>query len=88
MFLKKDLKKVTFIINIYAIYAYRKTLEYENRDSNGFNDIFLFKCHDKNYDRFLKNTIFVNIGSFIAKSNLNENNNCEIIRYLYLLDLS
>lgn len=80
----RDLKKGIFIINIYVIYAYRKTLEYEKRDPKGFNVIFLFKCHDKNYDRFLKNSICVNIGSIIAKSNLNENNNCEIIKYLDL----
>ena len=59
-----------------------KKKEYDNKDPNGFNDILLFKCRDKNYDRFLKSSIFVNIGSILAKRENNSFSNCEIIKYV------
>ena len=77
-----NLKKGTFITDIIGFFCYRKIKDYESKNINGFDEIFLFKCHDKNYDRFLKNFIHVNFGSIIAGSNKNKIGNCSIIKYL------
>jgi hypothetical protein len=78
----KFLQKNTFIIDIVGIYCYRKTNEYEDKNINGFKDIFLFHCRDSKYDRYLKNSINVNIGSLIAQSSNAIKGNCKIIKYL------
>lgn len=78
----RDIDEGTFIIDIYGTYTYRKKIEYENKDPNGFNDIMLFKCRDKNYDRFLKSSIFVNLGSILARPKKNSSSNCKIIKYV------
>ena len=71
-----NLQKGTFITDITGYYCYRKTSSYEYENINGFEEIFLFKCHDKNYDRYLKNSLFINFGSIIAETIANENGNC------------
>ena len=79
-----NIKKGAFIINIVGLYCYRKTENYSNINLNGFSNLFLFNCHDKNYDRFLKCTNAVNLGSIIANSKEKGVANCKIIRYLDL----
>ena len=78
----RNIGEGTFIMDISGTYTYSKKKEYDNKDPNGFNDILLFKCRDKNYDRFLKSSIFVNIGSILAKRENNSFSNCEIIKYV------
>ena len=60
------IKKDTFISEIIGLYCYRKTINYKDENKIGFKDIFIFKCHDNSYDRFLKSLLFDNIDSIIA----------------------
>ena len=76
------MEKNTFVIDIVGIYCYKKTTEYNNENNKGFKDIFLFHCHDFRYDRYLKNSLNINLGSLIAQSSSKKNANCKIIKYL------
>lgn len=76
-----NLKEGTYVSEIIGMYCFRKTKSYAGENIKGFKEIFLFKCHDKNYDRFLKNLNYVNIGSIIAENRSGLNGNCEIIKY-------
>ena len=51
--LNKNLEKGTFVDNIYGYNIYRKNQNYEEKNSNGFSDILLYKCRD-----LLFNTIY------------------------------
>ena len=57
VFSNKDIEKGTFIDNIYGYDTFRKNQNYEEKNANGFSDIFLFKCRDSKYDRFLKSSL-------------------------------
>ena len=72
------LSKGTFISIIVGLYCFRKTKEYENENNKGFKELFLFKCHEKNYDRLLKSIKYVNIGSIIAETKNNHNGNYHV----------
>ena len=76
------LEKNTFLIDIVGTYCYKKTTEYDCINFKGFKDIFLFHCHDSKYDRYLKNSSNVNLGSLIAQSSSKSKGNCKIIKYL------
>lgn len=76
------IEKNTFLIDIVGIYCYKKTTEYDGKNFKGFKDIFLFHCHDFKYDRYLKNSSKVNLGSLITQSSSRNKGNCKIIKYL------
>ena len=65
---KCNLEKNTFITDIVGFYCYKKTNEYSEKNLNGFDDILIFRCHDQKYDKYLKKSLNVNLGSLIAQS--------------------
>ncbi len=82
--LNKNLEKGTFVDNIYGYNIYRKNQNYEEKNSNGFSDILLYKCRAHKYDRFLKSSLKVNFYAIIANIGNTESSNCELVKYIGL----
>ena len=62
------MEKNTFIIDIVGIYCYKKTTECSNGDIKGLKIYFFFHCYDFRYDRYLKNSLNINLSPLIVQS--------------------
>ena len=71
IYINRNLEEGSYIFDIYGANIFIKNKVNDNKESSGFNDILLFKCKNKNNDRFLKRSIFVNLGSILANKKNN-----------------